>query len=822
VTAAGTGNGESAQLEEQPPQDRQFDTSDEGVGAAAAAEERQEELAELREYRTEGADDGRRRRERTATKSGAFSGRPSALLDDLTLPQRAAVEHRGGPLLIIAGAGSGKTRVLTRRIAHLLATGDAPPWGILAITFTNKAADEMRSRVIDLVGPAAEKMWVSTFHSACLRILRIHADRLGYRSAFTVYDDTDSRRLVEMITAELGFDQKRLPSRAVQGVISQAKAELVDFETFGEEARSGSDPFRKRIADVYTQYQQRLHAANAFDFDDLLMVTANLLAACDDVRASYQERFRHVLVDEFQDTNHAQNEIVKLLGQAHGNVCVVGDSDQSVYRWRGADIRNILEFERAFPNVTTIMLEQNFRSTQTILDAANAVIANNVARQPKELFTAGDTGGPVKRYRAEDERDEASWVSGEILRLHSAEGLAWGDFAVFYRTNAQSLPLETSMKFSGIPYKVVGGAKFYDRKEIKDVLAYVRMLANPDDEVSARRVVNVPKRGIGDASVARMAAWAQVNGVSFSEAIDRAEEIGLTGKALQGAQRLAQTVAELRPLVQTVNPADFVQLVADRTGYLAELVAEHTHEADGRIENLAELASQASEFDDVNGFLETVALVSDADELETDATRVSLMTLHTAKGLEYPAVFVVGLEEGVFPHFRALAEPTELEEERRLFYVGITRARQHLAISHAWSRTTWGRTQPAMPSRFVTEVPSHLVDDVGLGDPRRGTGYDSLSAEDHLRGATFAPAVPPAARAPSTAAPSGARRSGSRASTGAESLGLKTGDEVVHDHWGHGLVVSAKGEGSRAQATVDFDSVGKKNLLLSATPLRRA
>ena len=628
------GSGEHARL---------FEITDEEEGAQAAAvvvEEPERTDADAPpaddDVIAEGADDGRRRRERSATASGAFAGRPAELVDDLTLPQRAAVEHRGGPLLIIAGAGSGKTRVLTRRIAHLLATGDAPPWGILAITFTNKAAGEMRTRVADLVGPPAEKMWVSTFHSACLRILRMNADRLGYRSAFTVYDDTDSRRLIEMITAELGFDQKRLPSRAVQGVISQAKSELVDFETFREDARNGPDPFRKRIADIYAQYQTRLLGANALDFDDILMVTANLLQAYDDVRASYQERFRHILVDEFQDTNHAQNEIVKLLGEAHGNVCVVGDSDQSVYRWRGADIRNILEFERAFPNVTTIMLEQNFRSTQTILDAANAVIANNVGRQPKELFTVGDTGGPVKRYRAEDERDEAAWVSSEILRLHAEGDLTWGDFAVFYRTNAQSLPLETSMKFSGIPYKVVGGAKFYDRREIKDILAFVRVLANPDDEVSARRIVNVPKRGIGDTSVARLAAWAQVEHVSFSDAIDRAEEAGLSGKALKGAEALSKTLAELRPLVQTVNPADFVQLVAERTGYLAELVAEHNHEADGRIENLAELATQASDFDDVLGFLETVALVADSDELDSDGTRVSLMTLHTAKGLEYP------------------------------------------------------------------------------------------------------------------------------------------------------------------------------------------
>ncbi len=802
-----------------------FDLSDEGVGASVAADDdtasRIDEAGADAPTKAEGADDGRRRRRRRATAAGAFAGRPSALLDDLTMPQRAAVEHRGGPLLIIAGAGSGKTRVLTRRIAHLLATGDAPPWGILAITFTNKAADEMRSRVVELVGPAADKMWVSTFHSACLRILRTNADRLGYRSGFTVYDDTDSRRLVEVITAELGYDQKRLPSRAVQGVISQAKSELVDFESFRQEASGGPDPFRKRIAEIYVQYQQRLHAANALDFDDLLMITANLLQACDDVRQAYQERFRHVLVDEFQDTNHAQNEIVKLLGEAHGNVCVVGDSDQSVYRWRGADIRNILEFERAFPNVTTILLEQNFRSTQTILDAANAVIANNIGRQAKELFTVGDAGGPIKRYRAEDERDEAAWVSSEILRLHASEGLSWGDVAVFYRTNAQSLPLETSMKFSGIPYKVVGGAKFYDRREIKDILAFVRVLANPDDEVSARRIVNVPKRGIGDTSVARLAAWAQVEGVTFSEAVDRAGEVGLSGKALKGAEQLSATLTELRPLVQTVNPADFVQLVAERTGYLAELVAEHTHEADGRIENLAELATQAADFDDVVGFLETVALVADSDELESDGTRVSLMTLHTAKGLEYPSVFVVGLEEGIFPHFRSLAEPSELEEERRLFYVGITRARRHLAISHAWSRTTWGRTQAAMPSRFVTEVPSHLVDEVGLGSPRRGTGYDTLSADEHLPGATFTPAVPLAARAGGGTRPARGP-GGSRGSTGAEDLGLQPGDDVVHEHWGHGVVLATKGEGSRAQATVDFDSVGKKNLLLSATPLRRA
>jgi DNA helicase-2/ATP-dependent DNA helicase PcrA len=732
---------------------------------------------------------------------------PASLLDDLTLPQRAAVEHRGSPLLVVAGAGSGKTRVLTRRIAHLLATGDAPPWGVLAITFTNKAAGEMRHRVSELVGPRGENMWVSTFHSSCVRILRTHADRLGYRPSFTIYDDTDSRRLIEMIISELGLDTKRLPPRAVAAVIGQAKADLIDFETFRQAAHNEPDPFRRRIADVYVQYQQRLLAANALDFDDLLMVTANLLQACDDVREAYQERFGHILVDEFQDTNRAQNEIVELLGKAHGNVCVVGDSDQSVYKWRGADIRNILEFERAFPDATTILLEQNFRSTQTILSAANAVIANNLGRTPKELFTVGDAGDPILRYRAEDERDEASWVSGEILRLRASASLAWGDVAVFYRTNAQSRALEDSFIFTGIPYVVVGGAKFYDRREVKDILAYVRVLANPDDEVSARRIVNVPKRGIGDTSVARLAAWAQVNAVSFSEAIDRAAEAGLSAKALRGAQQLSKTLAELRPLVSTINPADFVQLVADRSGYMAELVAEHSHEADGRIENIAELGGVAGEFDDVIGFLETVALVADSDEIDGDGTRVSLMTLHTAKGLEFPAVFVVGLEDGIFPHFRSLGEPAELEEERRLFYVGITRARRHLALSHAWDRTIWGRTQHNIPSRFLTEVPSELVKDVGLVTTRKSRNY----ANDSRPGTSYR-----------ATAPLSPRPSRPRASSGAEELGLVAGDQVVHDHWGNGVVMQTKGEGSRAQATVDFTSVGKKSLLLSATPLRRA
>jgi DNA helicase-2/ATP-dependent DNA helicase PcrA len=715
--------------------------------------------------------------------------RPDELLEDLNPPQRAAVAHRGGPLLVVAGAGSGKTRVLTRRIAHLLATDEAAPWEILAITFTNKAADEMRRRVVELVGQRAERMWVSTFHSACLRMLRSHASILGYQRSFTVYDDVDSRRLIEVIEAELGLDTKRLPPRSVAGVISQAKAELIDFDTFRENARS--DPFASRIAEVYAQYQQRLLAANAMDFDDLLMVAVNLLEASEVVRTGYQQRFKHILVDEYQDTNKAQNRLVILLGAAHGNVSVVGDSDQSVYRWRGADVSNILQFEQAFGNATTIVLEQNYRSTQRVLDAANAIISHNLARRPKRLFTVGETGPPIARYRAEDEHDEASFVASELLRLHNREHLSYSEMAIFYRTNAQSRVFEEQLVRAEVPYKVVGGTRFYDRREVKDMLAYVRLLGNPADEISARRILNVPKRGIGDTSVAKLVAWATGHGLSIPQALDHAEDAGLTGKALKGAHSLRDLLADLARLAETLAPGDLVEAVADRTGYVRELEAERTHEADGRIENIFELAGVAAEYEDLSEFLETVALVADSDEIDGDGTRVNLMTMHTAKGLEFSAVFLTGLEEGIFPHMRTLAEPLELEEERRLCYVGVTRARERLYMSHAWRRTLWGTTSHNIPSRFLSEVPSELVHDVGVvGSGKADFGFP---------------------RPPSR-----------RQTTGAETLGLAAGDQVVHDRWGEGTVISASGEGDGAQAEVRFGSVGRKKLLLSAAPLRRA
>ncbi|MGH9047144.1 MAG: 3'-5' exonuclease, partial [Acidimicrobiales bacterium] len=623
-----------------------------------------------------------------------------------------------------------------------------------------------------------------------LRMLRSHASILGYQPSFTVYDELDSRRLIEVIEAELGLDTKRLPPRSVSGVISQAKAELVDFETFRDNVRG--DPFATRIAEVYRQYQQRLLAANAMDFDDLLMVAVNLLEASDVVRKGYQERFKHILVDEYQDTNKAQNRLVILLGAAHGNVCVVGDSDQSVYRWRGADIANILQFEQAFANAKTVLLEQTYRSTQRVLDAANAIISNNLSRRPKNLFTEGVEGPPIARYRAEDERDEASFVASELVRLHDREQISYAEMAIFYRTNAQSRVFEEELVRRELPYKVVGGTRFYDRREVKDMLAYVRLLGNPSDEISARRILNVPKRGIGDTSAARLIAFGKDHALSIPEALERAEAAGVTGKALRGAASLAELLGVLGRLSSTLSPGDLVEAVAERTGYVAELERERTHEADGRIENIYELAGVAAEYEDLSEFLETVALVADSDEIDGDGTRVNLMTMHTAKGLEFQAVFLTGLEEGIFPHMRTLAEPLELEEERRLCYVGVTRARERLYLSHAWRRTLWGSTSHNIASRFLSEVPSELVFDVGVVG---GGGTNSLGL------------------------PQAPRR---RQTTGAETLGLVGGDNVVHDRWGDGVVVSATGEGDGAQAEVRFGSVGAKKLLLSAAPLRRA
>ena len=736
---------------------------------------------------------------------------PPDLLAHLNPVQREAVTHPGGPLLIVAGAGSGKTRVLTSRVAWLIKDQGISPFEILAITFTNKAADEMKGRVVSLVGPVARKMWVSTFHSACVRILRRDGHHLGYSSSFTIYDQADAERLTGYVLRDENLDIKRFPPRSVHATISAAKNDLVGVDQYADRARG---PFEKRIAQVYREYQRRLVDANAMDFDDLLVRAVDLLRAHPHVLEYYQDRFRHVLVDEFQDTNRAQNELVVQLAHKHRNICVVGDSDQSVYRFRGADIRNILEFEEKFPDATVIVLEQNYRSTSTILDAANAVIANNAMRRPKALWTEQVGGELIRRYFAEDEHDEAGWICREMQRLHETENQRWGDMAVFYRTNAMSRVLEEQLVRLKIPYRVVGGTRFYDRREVKDALAYLRAVVNPNDEVSVKRVINVPKRGVGDTSLARLDAWATKHSRPFVDALAKAEEAGVGGRALAGVTQLVALLDELR--AASGSPSGMLEAVLARTGYVTELQADGSIEAQGRLENLAELLGVAREFEEtaaaegreasVAEFLETVSLVADADQIPEDGSSVVLMTLHTAKGLEFPAVFLVGLEDGVFPHLRSLGEPDELEEERRLCYVGITRARERLYLSHAWSRSLFGSTQYNQPSRFLKEIPEQLTELVE-GSRNRGRSATGGSwGRDRI--------VDHASRPPSATRPV--------RSTGAERLGIRVGDDVVHGKFGEGVVLEMIGGGDSAEVIVRFPSVGEKRLLLAWSPLKKA
>ena len=731
------------------------------------------------------------------------------LLSGLNPVQREAVTHHEGPLLVVAGAGSGKTRVLTHRIAHLIRDHGVSPFEILAITFTNKAADEMKQRVEALVGPVARKMWVSTFHAACVRILRREAAKLSYPSNFTIYDQADAVRLTGYVIRDLGLDPKRFPPRAVHAAISAAKNDDVSAEQYRE--RAGAI-FERKIGDIFVEYQQRLRKAGAMDFDDLLQVTALLFRSHPEVLDHYRHRFCHILVDEYQDTNKVQNELVLALAGEHRNVCVVGDTDQSIYRFRGADIRNILEFEEAFPDCTVIVLEQNYRSTQTILDAANAVIANNLGRKPKELWTDRGAGQLIVRYHADDEADEAQWVAHEVSRLHD-EGERWGDIAVFYRTNAMSRVVEEQLMRLGIPYVVVGGTKFYDRREVKDALAYVRAVVNPLDEVSVKRVLNVPKRGVGDSTAGRLDAWANAHGVAFVEALRRAGEAGVTGRAVKGIAEFLELLDELAGLAGD-GPAAMLEAVLDRTGYVAELQAEHTIEAEGRLENLAELVGMARGFDDVNEFLEQVSLVADTDELPegADETSVVLMTLHAAKGLEFPSVFLIGMEDGVFPHLRSLGEPDELEEERRLAYVGLTRARKRLYLTNAWCRMLYGATQYNPPSRFLDEIPEHLVEHAdGSRETRtrqRGTSFGAGSATS------------PVHRNRDEIVERALRTRGPVPS-GADALGLRVGDDVRHAKWGEGVIIDIEGKGDKAEATVRFPDVGEKRLLLSWAPLEK-
>jgi len=732
---------------------------------------------------------------------------PAELLEGLNPQQAEAVAHRGGPVLVVAGAGSGKTRVLTRRIAHLLASGDAQPGEILAITFTNKAAAEMRERVVELVGPRARSMWVSTFHSACVRILRREAAHLGMSSSFSIYDATDSLRLITAICRDRDLDPRRYPPRAIANRISSWKNDLLDA---AGAASVAADHLQRTAVDVFTEYQRRLAAANAADFDDLIARTVHLLRAHPDVAEHYRRRFRHILVDEYQDTNHAQYALIReLVGTGNpelppAELLVVGDSDQAIYAFRGATIRNILQFEADYPAARTILLEQNYRSTQTVLSAANAVIARNEDRPDKRLWTDAGAGDRIVGYVADNEHDEAAWVASRIDALADAGQAVPGDVAVFYRTNAQSRVFEEVFIRTGMPYRVVGAVRFYERKEIRDALAYLRILANPDDEVSLRRILNTPRRGIGERAEAAVDALAATYGIGFGQALRRAEESELlASRSLAAIQAFVKMWHELLEITADgAPPADLIQHILVKSGYLAELERSADPQDETRVENLRELEAVASEFIQARpdgtlaDFLEQVALVADADEIPDAVDKVvTLMTLHTAKGLEFPVVFLTGMEDGVFPHSRSLGEAAELAEERRLAYVGITRARQRLHVSRALSRSAWGQPQAWPASRFLEEIPAELIEWERPATVATGRTAPSLAAAASRRGA---------------ASP------GNR-----EVISLSPGDRVSHDTFGLGTVVATAGGGANSEATIDFGPLGTKRLLLRYAPVER-
>ncbi|WP_411085047.1 DNA helicase PcrA [Streptomyces sp. 061-3] len=753
----------------------------------------------------------------------------AALLDGLNTEQRAAVVHAGSPLLIVAGAGSGKTRVLTHRIAHLLAERGVHPGQILAITFTNKAAGEMKERVEQLVGPRANAMWVMTFHSACVRILRRESKKLGFTSSFSIYDAADSKRLMALVCRDLDLDPKRFPPKSFTAKVSNLKNELIDEETFAGQAADG---FEKTLAQAYAMYQSRLREANALDFDDIIMTTVHLLQAFPDVAEHYRRRFRHVLVDEYQDTNHAQYTLVRELvgpagpADAPAELCVVGDADQSIYAFRGATIRNILQFEEDYPNATTILLEQNYRSTQTILSAANAVIERNESRRPKNLWTNAGEGARITGYVADTEHDEAQFVADEIDRLTDAGDAKAGDVAIFYRTNAQSRVFEEIFIRVGLPYKVVGGVRFYERKEVRDILAYLRVLANPEDTVPLRRILNVPKRGIGDRAEAMIDALSLREKITFPQALRRVDEAyGMAARSANAVKRFNTLMEELRTIVESgAGPAVVLEAVLERTGYLAELQASTDPQDETRIENLQELAAVALEFEQERGesdagegagagtlaeFLEKVALVADSDQIpdeDTDGSGViTLMTLHTAKGLEFPVVFLTGMEDGVFPHMRALGQVKELEEERRLAYVGITRARERLYLTRAAMRSAWGQPSYNPPSRFLEEIP-----------------------DQHLQwkrtGPMAAPAGPTSgitSSLSSSRSRSGPSGFATRRTSDKPTITLVVGDRVTHDQFGLGTVTAVEGIGDQAKATVDFGDERPKKLLLRYAPVEK-
>jgi DNA helicase-2/ATP-dependent DNA helicase PcrA len=726
--------------------------------------------------------------------------RAERLLAELNDPQREAVRHGEGPLLVLAGAGSGKTRVLTHRIAYLLATGAARPGEILAITFTNKAASEMRERVGQLVGRATRAMWVTTFHSACSRMLRADAEKLGYSRGFTIYDESDSLRMLKRCMAELGVDPKRFPPRSIRSQISGAKNELVAADAY---AQAQGSVFEETAADVYALYEKRMLEANAMDFDDLLVRTVNLLELSEEARERWRRTFRHVLVDEYQDTNHAQYRLLQLLVAEHGNLMVVGDEDQSIYRFRHADIRNILDFERDFPDAEIVKLEQNYRSTQTILSAANAVVERNRERRPKRLWTEIAGGEPVRLSELSDEHEEARWVAGEVERLAEEEDVKREDVAVFYRTNAMSRVLEDTLNRFDLPYQVIGGTKFYERAEVKDAVAYLSLLANPSDQVSFARIVNSPRRGIGNTSQARLASHANTTGLPIWDVAERVEEVpGLGGAAIKAVSRFHETMTGLRERAEEEGSvAGLLEAVLQETGYLEALAAERTIEAEGRAENLEALVAGAAEFDaereregesevpPLEEYLQQISLYTEQDGLREEESLITLMTLHNAKGLEYDTVFVVGCEDGAFPHMRALEVGGE-EEERRLCYVGITRARKRLYLTWARERRLFGRAERNLPSRFVDELPAELTERYSSAPgAAAGLGWETTGSES-------AAAIDPG-----------------------PTLELRTGDDVVHASFGEGVVTGTEPGGI---VVVRFAGDGtERKLMADYAPIRR-
>lgn len=729
------------------------------------------------------------------------------IFDTLNDRQCEAVKHTEGPLLITAGAGSGKTKVLTCRIAHLLELGVAP-YRILAITFTNKAAKEMKERVTNLVGAQADSIWLSTFHSFCAKLLRFEVDGFhGYTRNFTIYDSSDQLVLVKDCLKKLNLDDKQFMPRSVLGTISSAKNVLMDARAFAAKA---SDFYEQKVADVYALYQEKLRENNAVDFDDLLFLAVRLLQEKDDVREKYQSRFQYILVDEYQDTNHAQYALTKILAARWRNICVVGDADQSIYAWRGADIRNIIDFTRDYPDAASIKLEQNYRSTKTILHAANAVIDNNESRPKKTLWTENPAGNKIIHYQAQTEHDEADYIAGVIYNRHEISHEPYGDMAILFRTNAQSRVLEEKLMRYAIPYTMVGGTKFYDRKEIKDVLAYLRLLYNPEDSLSLTRIINVPKRNIGATTMEHVAAYAEEQGISLFEALSSTDEIPVTKRAKASLENFAAMIFDLLNDIEGKDVLNLIETVIKQTGYgdMLDKEAEHDPQGESRKENVGEFLSVAKDYMDSNpdgnlqDFLENVALVSDVDDFESSDSKVTLMTLHAAKGLEFPVVFLTGLDEGLFPHSRTLLDPSQVEEERRLAYVGITRAERQLYVTNATTRTMYGRISAYMPSRFLAEIPPQLMED-----------YHRKSAMPQSR----TTAVPGKQRVSILTKPVASSLPKKHAVTDT----FAKGDKVRHKIWGIGTVLDVIGEGPNMQMKIQFPTKGVRQVVVKYAPLEK-